>query len=67
MVYTKAKAMIYLVGKWVSTGPRANDCYFEVYFVSFDLDEARAQATRDGADIMRAKSGEHFAEWETVT
>ena len=56
---------IYLVGSWVSTGPRANDCYFEVGYVTTDLTMANQKAREfTDAAIMEASDGSSFCDWD---
>ena len=61
-------AIIYLVGGWVSTGPRANDCHFEVGYVTTDFAKANEKA-KDFLDpvIMEASDGSSFMDWDQKT
>lgn len=64
-VASRGYADIYLVGCWVDTGPKANDCYFEVCYVTTDFTLANEMAREfTGAVIMTAKDGSSFIDWE---
>ena len=59
--------MIYLVGVWRDTGPRANDCYFEIFYVSLNKDSAFSFASGfTDADVMAAEPDTEFIEWVTA-
>lgn len=65
---SRGSGAIYLVGGWVSTGPRANDCYFEVGYVTTDFVTANEKA-KDFTDavIMEADDGSSFVDWDQKT
>jgi hypothetical protein len=64
---SRCSVAIYLVGCWVDTGPRANDCYFEVGYVTTDLTLANEMARKfTDAVIMTAKDGSSFIDWESL-
>lgn len=61
--------MIFIVGNWFTYGPRANDCYFIVGFVSTDKQAAVdyfEKHARENWELKAAESGSEFHEWETL-
>jgi len=56
---------IYIVGRWVDTGPGYNDCIFEAGYVTSDLSKAKeAVGGTVGNFIMKASDGSYFHDWE---
>jgi hypothetical protein len=65
---SRCSVAIYLVGGWVSTGPRANDCHFEVGYVTTDFAKASEKAKEFlDAVIMEASDGSDFIDWDQKT
>jgi len=60
---------IYIVGNWFTYGPRPNDCYFIVDFVSTVEADARDHFQKNGGPDWELRvsggSGE-FYDWETI-
>ena len=64
--------MIYATGNWIETGPRANDCVFEVGHLTTDPAKALERveyAQKRGATqvtVFECEDGSDFIDWEAL-